>query len=324
MNILEKINNQIKKAKSVVILSHVSPDGDTLGSMLALYIGLQQLSNIEKIDAIKIGKTPDIFKFLPEIQKTKAVGDETLYQNYDLAISVDCGALDRLTEAEVLFRMAKNTINIDHHISNPRFGDLNWIDEHASSTGIQIFKLLDFMGLNKTKDIAICLYTSIMTDTGGFRFDNTNSEAFNIASSLLEQGVEPNKIYKLCYESKPLAMIKLKAKAINEAIISQDGKIAYSLISRNMLEDLGASDDHVEGISEELRQINSVKIAMVFKETPKGYTKVSFRSNGPDVCEIAKFFGGGGHKMAAGCTIQKKPEDAANELLPIVKKQLKK
>lgn len=324
MEIIKKITNLINSSKSIVILSHVSPDGDTLGSMLALYSALKQIKSIKKLDAVKSGKTPDIYQFLPFINETKNAQDEELYQNYDLAIAVDCGAIDRLGDSTNLFNNAKKSINMDHHISNPNFADINWIEPKATSTGVLVYKLLKEMNAEITQEMATCLYTTIMTDTGGFKFENINPESFEVCARLLEYGVKPHILYNLCYESKPLPMIMLKAKAINEAVISNDGKIAYSLISRRMIESAGATDDHVEGISEELRQINSVRVALVFKETPKGDTKVSFRSNGPDVCEIARFFGGGGHKLAAGCTIQKTPEQAAEELIQMVKKQINK
>ncbi|MEI7475054.1 MAG: bifunctional oligoribonuclease/PAP phosphatase NrnA [bacterium] len=324
MEIIKKVIKLINSSKSVAILSHVSPDGDTLGSMLALYEALKNIPSIKKLDAVKVGRTPDIYKYLPFINETKSPSDDALYQSYDLVIAIDCGALDRLSESSELFKKAKTSINIDHHISNPMFGDINWIEPKATATGIIIYKLLKEMNIEITQDIAICLYTAIMTDSGGFKFENINPEGFNICAKLLEYGARPDVIYKQCYESIPLPMVMLKARAINEAIFTKDNKIAYSIITRKMLEEVGATDDHVEGISEELRQIDSIKVSMVFKETPKGDTKVSFRSNGPDVCEIARFFGGGGHKLAAGCTIQKKPDDAANEIMPIIKKQINK
>lgn len=324
MGIIKKITDLINSSKSIVILSHVSPDGDTLGSMLALYTALKKIKSIKKLDAIKSGRTPDIYHFLPFVNETKNAQDEELYQNYDLAIAIDCGAIDRLGDSTNLFKNAKKSINIDHHISNPQFGDINWIEPKATATGVLIYKLLKELNAEITQEMATCLYTTIMTDTGGFKFENINPESLEICARLLEYGVKPHILYNLCYESKPLPMILLKAKAINEAVISSDGTIAYSLISRSMMESVGATDDHVEGISEELRQISSVKVALVFKETPKGDTKVSFRSNGPDVCEIAKFFGGGGHKLAAGCTIQKTPEDSAEEVIQMIKKQIKK
>ena len=314
----------IKTSKNVVIISHVGPDGDTLGSMLGLREILSQLDSFEKIDTVVIGKIPDLYRFLPNINLAKNPDDKSLYQNYDLAITVDCAAQERFCEALDLFRSAKITVNIDHHISNPRFAKINFIDPAAAASGQIIYNLARMLEIEITKDIATCLYTSILTDTGGFKFENTRPETFYICAELVNAGANPVHIYQQCYESKSMAMVRLHARAIDKAIFIDNDSIAYTLISRKLLESLNSSDDHVDGISESLRQINTVEIALVFKETQKGMTKVSFRSKKTDICEIARHFGGGGHKLAAGCTIEKSPEDSVNEILPIVRNCLSK
>ena len=322
MNEINQLIDTIKRSKNIIILTHVGPDGDTLGSMLALKEMLSQISSIEKIDSIIVGKIPDIFKFLPDINSVKTHDDNNLYQSYDLAITVDCASIDRLGDSLDLFRNAKITANIDHHISNTKFANINVIDPQASATGQVVYNLSKLLNVKITKDIATTLYTAILTDTGGFKFENTKSETFNVCANLIKAEADPVYIYKQCYESKPLAMVKLQARAIEEAIFIENNTIAYVLISRKMLESLNASDDHVDGISEALRQINTVKVALVFKETQKGATKISMRSKKLDVCEIARYFGGGGHRLAAGCTIEKPPADAVDEILPVLKKQM--
>jgi len=324
MDPINKIINILKSSKNVVIISHVGPDGDTLGSMLGLRGILTNLNNIEKADMIIVGKVPDIYSFLPDINLVKLSSDKSLYQNYDAAITVDCAAIDRLGEAIDLFRNAKITINIDHHISNPKFAAINWIEPEASATGQVLFKLANLLDVKITPKIATALYTSILTDTGGFKFENTRPETLHVCAKLIEAGANPSFINKKCFESKPLAMVKLQARAIDQAIFTENNKIAYTAVTREMLESLNASDDHIDGISEALRQINTVEIAMVFKETYKGDTKISFRSQNTNVCEIAKFFGGGGHRLAAGCTIEKNIRESINLVLPIVKKQIEK
>ena len=324
MEVINKLISAIKNSKNIVLLSHISPDGDTLGSMLALKQMILQLGTAEKIDTIIAGRLPDVYKFLPGMNQVKNADDKSLYQSYDLAIALDCGSADRLNETFDLLRNAKTTVNIDHHISNPNFADINWVDSKASATGQILYKLIEPLGVNLTKEIAINLYTAILTDTGGFKFENTKAETLQICGELIKAGADPVFIFKECYESKPLPMVKLLARAIDQAIFSEDNKIAYTAITRKMMESLNASDDYVDGIAEALRQINTVEVAMVFKETPKGNTKVSFRSNKFDICPIAKFFGGGGHKLAAGCTVEKNIPDSINEVLPIVKKQIKK
>ncbi|MFH0701931.1 MAG: bifunctional oligoribonuclease/PAP phosphatase NrnA [bacterium] len=324
MEVINKLIKAIINSKNIILLSHVGPDADTLGSMLGLKEILTQLGTVEKIDIIAGGKIPDIYKFLPDINLVKNSNNENLYQSYDLAITVDCGSLDRLGDSLELFRNAKLTANIDHHISNTRFANINWIEPQASACGQILYKLIKPLKVNLTKNIATNFYTAILTDTGGFKFENTKPETLETCAELIRAGANPEYIYKECYESKPLSMVKLQAKAIDQAVFLYDNKIAYTLISRGLIESLNATDDYVDGISEALRQINTVEVALVFKETPKGDTKVSFRSNRINICEIARFFGGGGHKLAAGCTIEKNLMDSVNEILPILKKQINK
>ena len=223
-----------------------------------------------------------------------------------------------------LLRNARVTANIDHHISNTKFAHINWIEPQASSCGQILYELIEPLGVKLTKDIAINLYTAILTDTGGFKFENTSAETLEICAKLIKAGVDPGYIFKKCYECKPLSMVRLLARAIDQAIFTEKNKIAYTAIPRSLLESLNASDDYIDGISEFLRQIDVVEVAVVFKETQKGDTKVSFRSNRINVCQIAKFFGGGGHKLAAGCTISKNLADSINEIIPIIKKQINK
>lgn len=322
MNIAQKVAESIKKAKNIIIIHHIAPDGDGLGSSLALKEMISQLDGINKLDAVISGKIPDIYKFLPRIENLKKTGDASLYQNYDLAIALDCAGKDRLGDATELFNNARSTINIDHHISDSGFADIDWIEPKASATGEILFDLIEPLGVKLNQNIAVALYTSILTDTGGFKFENTKPKTFKICAELLEAGADPVSIYNECYESKPVAMVRLHARAINDAVYLEDNEIVYTKISRKLLEEINASDDHIDGITEELRQVNSVKVSIVFKETIKGSTKVSFRSNGIDVCEIASFFGGGGHKLASGCIIEKNIDEAVNDIIKTVRKQV--
>jgi len=313
----------IKKANTVAIISHLGPDGDTLGSMLGLKLILEQFSHIQKIDCLILGKLPEVYEFLPGVKGAKTAFDETLLGKYDLAISVDCAAEDRLAEALPLFRKAKFSINIDHHQTNKGFGTLNIIDAKASSVGEILLDFIEPLGCQLTKEIATCLYVSILTDTGGFKFENTTARTFLACAKLLEAKIKPDEIYKRCYEQRPLNMVLLQALAINNAKFEENDKIAYALISRKTIDAFGSQDSYTDGISEALRQAKSTEISMVLKENPNGATKISLRSKNIDISKIAGFFGGGGHRLAAGCIIEKSPEDAINEILPIAKKQLK-
>lgn len=319
-----KIIEEIKLAQSIVIISHVGPDGDTLGSQLALKMLIDQINPEAKVDMVVTGKIPAVYEFLPLIELTKQSDDERLYNKYDLAISVDVAAIDRLGDALELYKNARKTINIDHHRTNNGFGDINFIEADASSTGEVIFDIVEHSNINLTHDMAVCMFTAIVTDTGGFKFENTSAKTFVVASKLIEAGVKVDFVNKKCFDEKPMHMVKLHAWAVDNAVFEANNTVAYSIIKRADLERFGASDEHIDGISETLRKIQSVQVAFVAKETTKGDTKISLRSNDPDVAKISEFFGGGGHRLAAGCTIHKTPEEAVNEVLPIVIKEVEK
>jgi len=324
MNITQKIVNEIKKAKRIIIFHHVAPDGDSLGSALALREMVEQLSNVELVDNVITNYVPEIYKFLPDVDKLKRVNDESLYNSYDLGIAVDCASKERLGDAVELFNNSKLKISIDHHISNAGFADIDLIEADASSTGELIFKLVEPLGVKFTEAIAINIYTAILTDTGGFKFDNTKPDTLRYCARLIEEGANPVEIYKNCYELKPLAMVKLQARVIDDSILIEDNKIIYSTITRDLLEESDATDDYIDGITEVMRQIKGIEVAIVFKETLKKTTRVSLRSNGLDVCKIANYFGGGGHRLASGCLLQTNIDEAVDQLLEVVKKQLKK
>lgn len=317
------IARKILNSKTIIILSHIAPDGDALGSILALQETCKQLDNIEIIDAVILGKVPDIYKFLPGISNLKNHDDASLLDHYDLTIAVDSASQDRLGKAEKFLNVSHNTINIDHHGSNTNYTELNLIDDKASATGEIIFELANTLNADITKTIATNLYVSILTDTGGFKFSNTTSKSLIVAAKLIDYGADPQNIYQECYENKPFEMMKLHAFCVSNIEFSEDKKIAWSRVTRKLLKDLNAFDDHIDGIVELIRQIDSVEIALLFKETRDGNIKVSFRSKEIDICPIALELGGGGHKCAAGATIKGITlEESINCVLPKIKNLL--
>lgn len=322
--IINQIAAEIKKANKIIIFHHIAPDGDSLGTALGLREMIEQINTIETVDNVITSYIPEMYKYLPDINEFKSIKDPTLYNSYDLGIAVDCANKDRLGDAEELFNRAKRTICVDHHPTNYGFADIDFIESKASASGELIYKLIEPLGVKLNKNIAINIYTAILTDTGGFKFENTSSETLRICADLIDAGADPVSIYKYCYETKSLAMVKLHAKVIDQAIVSDDKKIIYGLITREMLDELEASDDFIDGITESMRQIKGLELALVFKETMKKTTRVSFRSNGLDVCSIASFFGGGGHKLASGCLIEKGIDEAVKDVIPVVKKQLER
>lgn len=324
MDIYEQLIQEVKKASRIIIFHHVAPDGDSLGSAIAVKNAVEQLKNIETVDIVITNYVPEIYRFLPDVDKFKKTDNMTLYDSYDLAIAVDCASKERLGDATELFNNAKRTVCIDHHITNTGFADIDLIEIGASATGEIVYNLIQKMDVDITPTIAINLYTAILTDTGGFKFENTKPETLRICASLIEKGANPVDIYRNCYEIKPLGMVKLQAKVVHEANFIEDDRIAYGVITRDLLDESEATDDYIDGITETLRQIKGIEVALVFKETLRKSTKVSLRSNRVDVCRIASYFGGGGHKLAAGCLIEDNIETAITEMLTIVVKQLGK
>lgn len=315
-----KLNDIIKSSKNILIISHVNPDGDTLGSMCGLYCAI--LENFKKkCDMVAISKIPDVYSYLPHLSEVKNVDDLDKSREYDLVINVDVAALDRACDAKILFEKAKFTVNIDHHKTNIAYGNLNFINPDASSTGEVLFGCFENMNWKVNLDCAICLYTAILTDTGSFRFDNTKPSTFEVASKLVEIGVQPSDIYKKVYESDSKTLVMFQAHCISKAKFLEDDKIAYTLVYKKDMEKFSAGDDCMEGLTEKLRAIVTTRIAFVAKEMKSGGTKISMRSKFADVAEICSVFGGGGHKFAAGCTIKAPVEDAAKKVLKEIKKR---
>ena len=315
-----ELNSIIKASKNILIISHVNPDGDTLGSMCALYSAIKE--NYKKnCDMLCVSKIPQVYNFLPNLDKIKSLDDIDKSRVYDLVINIDVAAIDRICDAKILFDKAKFTVNIDHHKTNNSYANLNFIDAESSSAGEVLLGCLENMSWKINQDTATCLYTAILTDTGSFRYDNTKPKTFECASKLVEIGVNPSEIYKKVYESDSKTLVMFQAHCISKAKFLEDDKIAYTLVYKKDMEKYSAGDDCMEGLTEKLRAIVTTRIAFVAKEMKSGGTKISMRSKFADVAEICSVFGGGGHKYAAGCTIKSSVEVATKKILEEIKKR---
>lgn len=316
---MDCVNNIIKSSKNILIISHVNPDGDALGSMCGLYGAI--LENFKKkADMMAISKIPDVYSYLPYLSEVKNIEDFDKSREYDLVINVDVASMDRICDAKILFEKAKHTINFDHHKTNIGYGEINIINPDASSTGEVLFDCFNKMNWKLNLDIATCLYTAILTDTGSFRFDNTKPSTFESTAKLVEIGVNPCDIYKKVYESDSKTLVMFQAHCISKAKFLDDDKIAYTLVYQKDMEKFSAGDDCMEGLTEKLRAIVTTRVAFVAKEMKSGATKVSMRSKFADVAKICEVFGGGGHKFAAGCTIKAPVDVAARKILEEIKK----
>lgn len=320
-NSYSDLREQIANAESIVVFSHVNPDGDTLGSNLAISLMIEKYFN-KKVDSVFVGKLPNIYSYLPDFERFIDVQNIDKNKQYDLAIAVDVASKDRMVFGTQIFDNAKSKANIDHHKTNIGYADVNIVDGDAACVGIILYKIFKAWDLEIPKDVARCIYTSLLTDTGGFKYENTTPETFELAAELVRLGVSPTYEFRACYETKPQSMVQFQAYVVSNTVFYNSGKIAFSKITRSDMSKFNATDDYTEGIVEVLRTSKNVEIAAILKETKEGYTKVSLRSKTLDVTPIVMDFGGGGHTFAAGCTIKKPIAIAFDKLLKRVQSEL--
>lgn len=317
---MDQVIEAIKKWNNFLITAHVNPEGDSLGSQLAmkeLLDGLGKKSFIFDSDPV-----PGHFKFLP---KSNIVMNKMAKEiRFDAALVLDCPTLKRTGKVADVIKDAA-IINIDHHISNEKFGKINWVDSRASSAGEMVYRLFKEMGRPLTREAALCLYIAILTDTGSFNYDNTSSVTHGIAGELLGYGLEPAIVSENVYERRSLADLKLLGSVLATIKTGASGAIAYMELTRKMLADTGTDMSKSEGLVNYARSIDGVKVAMLFREDAKETNKVnvSFRSKGgANVNTIASYFGGGGHVRASGCVMEGNIGEVEKKVLAKVEEAL--
>ncbi len=294
----------------------MNPDGDTLGSMCAMYSMIYNRFK-KKADMNIVSNLPYNYKFLPNINLAQRYFDKSLV--YDLVISLDVASIERVLDSKIFFDKAKVSVNIDHHKTNPAYGDYQIIEPEASSCGEVLYNYFKANNWKIDTDSAVCLYTAIMTDTGNFRFENTTSNVFKAAADLVEAGANPNIIYKKCYETKTKNLVMFQNYCVNKAEFCEENKIVYTTVYKKDLEKFSAGDDYTDGIAETLRAIESTEVAFVAKEVDTKLTKISMRSKHIDVAQICSKFSGGGHTYAAGCTVNSAVNEAVKKVLKEIK-----
>jgi bifunctional oligoribonuclease and PAP phosphatase NrnA len=288
-------------ADEVALACHVNPDGDALGSLLACSLGLQQLGK-KTWPTWGSGtvKVPFAYRFLPG---TDALVEPSDVPDTATFLALDCGAADRLGDLEPLATKAATLINVDHHPGNDDFGNLNIVVTTASSTAELVAFLLKDLGVELDKDIATCLYTGIVTDTGRFQFSNSTPDTLRLAADLLAHGVEAPSIAAEVFESSPFGYLKLLGHMLERAALFEEERFVYSWITQADLHDTGVEMDETEKLIDHLRATRAADVAAMFKEQRDGAYRVSLRSRGPiSVGAIARAHGGGGHELAAGFT----------------------
>ena len=312
---LKKIADVIRSNRAFLITSHIRLDGDAIGSELALYHILKAMG--KEASVYNRDATPQMYRFLPGAEVIVNRLDPS--RGYDAAFILDCSEIERVGEEAPAIGAIRNIINIDHHISNGAFGDLTLLDPKASSTGEMVYSLLGALSVEVSRDIAVNLYTAILTDTGAFRYSNTGRKTFEIAGRLVSRGADPWWISQSVYENNPAQKMKLLAKALDTLIFFDGGKIAFIHVTQDMLASSGALWEHTDGFVEFPRSIQGVEVAAFFSEIGQGVYKVSLRSRGHvDVEMIAGRFGGGGHHSAAACRIPGDLETARQRLVEAI------
>jgi len=312
------INRLKKENGKILIFTHENPDADGIGSMLALYEFLKKQG--KDVECGMKDPAPAVLDFLPDIDKIQKLPNGKVY---DLAILVDAAGKFRAgTEIK-----AKEVIRIDHHIGGNKESNYDFIDTYAPSTTFLIAKILRHWNEELIdKNIATNIYTGLITDTGSFRYNNVTEEAFELADFLVRKGVDPHYVANMIYERNKLSTIKLLQKTLSTLSLYENGKIASLIVERKYLQETGAIEEETEGFVNYARSIDGVEIAfiMIQKEDLETW-RVSIRGKGNiDVREIAEYFGGGGHRDAAGCKIKGEKTKVLEKLVERAKKQLEK
>ena len=315
---LDNILVEIQKADKIVIMAHETPDGDAVGSMLSMYLALKKLNKSADVITKEFPRT---FNFLPganEVKKTSEV------ENYDLAIALDCTDLKRLVGREY-FEKAKKTIVIDHHSTNTMFGDINFVNPVSPACCEILAGIFSYFDIDIDSDIGSCILTGIITDTGGFKYASVTPETFEFTAELLRKGVNVSDIYQRVLETKTRSSFELLKISTNRLELLEDGKVAFTYIDKKDEEEVNAEPGDHEGIVENGRSIEGVKISIFIRQKDEDLYKVSMRTgNGSNinVSNICYIFGGGGHPRAAGAVVQGTVEQVKEKLMKEVRKVL--
>ncbi len=314
---LDTILEEIKKAETVVILTHELPDGDAVGSSLAVKFALESLG--KNVDVI-IPEYPKSFEFMPGIEHLKKASD---IERYDLAISLDCADYRILKGYNKYFETAKMRLVIDHHGSNVMYGDINFIDPVAPACCQVLIGMFKYFGINLTKDMATCIMTGIITDTGGFAY-NATTETFEFASEILRLGVNITEIFTKALHTKTKANFELSKRAMDRMEFLENGKVAFTYITAEDENEVNAEQGDYEGIVNIGRNIEDVEVSIFLHEVKDKGFKISLRSlEYIDVANIAIMLGGGGHQKAAGAYQKGTPEQIKEKVLIEIRKQLR-
>jgi phosphoesterase RecJ-like protein len=317
--IIDRIIEALRESHTVCVVGHIRPDGDCVGSQLGLTLALRNEG--KKVTCWNEDRIPEKYEFLDRdgiLQKPRKG------MKFDCVVATDAASLERLGSVGRCVTNRKLLINIDHHESNTRFGDLNWVSAHEPSTGELVFRLLKIAKWPITKRIADCLFTAVSTDTGSFQYASTRPGTYHVAGELVSRGADLAKICDEVYQSYPLSRVRLLRHIYSHFRLTHEDQIAYFWLRKADLARTGADSSDSEGLIDHIRAIAPVVVACVFEEIDPQLTRISLRSKSEkvNVNTIAAQFGGGGHPAAAGARIPGSPLSAQRKVIAAIKKAL--
>ena len=304
---IEAILELIRSNERFLVCSHSRPDGDAVGSILAMGMLLEQMG--KRFDLVTADRIPNVYNNLPWADRIQTVG--RVYGPYDAVILLECDSLERtrLRALESFYQ-----VNIDHHATGTNYAHLNWIDRGAASVGELVYRLVRAAGCNVTPEMAACLYVTILTDTGGFCYGNTSASTFALAEQLTSAGAEPVKIAQQVYFSISMSKMLLVGAALGN--LKREGRLAWLWVTHHDIVRTGASEEDCEGIVNYAISVAGIECAVFLRELPEGRIRLSLRSKGKvDVAAVASALGGGGHETAAGVTLDGPLPSATERIL---------
>jgi phosphoesterase RecJ-like protein len=308
---LDEAVQAVWSATEIVLACHVNPDGDAIGSMLGLALGLEALG--KHVTALSADGVPDSLAFLPGVSKIQTHSER---RDFQLGVGLDAGDLSRLGSNKETILSAPLVMDIDHHVTGGQFGQVRLLDATSASTAELVYDLLLALGVELTPEIAQCLLCGVLTDTGSFRFSNTKPRTMAVGGALIAAGASPTVIYEQIYENASFGAQKLLGRAMDRMTRSADGKLVWSWVTQADFAEFDATDKDTDGIATALRAVRGSEVAVFLREMPTGKLRVSLRAKDPwDVAAVAAQFGGGGHRLASGCSLDGPPEAAVQALL---------
>jgi phosphoesterase RecJ-like protein len=306
----------IHRGHRFLVTAHARPDGDAVGSMLACSMLLEQMG--KQVEMVSCDRVPLIYRQLPcagEIRCATRVDED-----YDAVILLECDDVER---SRLTGLRGRFLINIDHHATGRTFADINWIDEDANAVGEMIYRLARLAGARVTPQMATCLYTSVLTDTGSFCYAGTEARTFDLAADLVRSGADPTSVAQDVYFSNPMSKMLLLGAALSN--LKREGRLAWMWITHNDMVRTNAAEEDCEGLVNYVISISGVEVAVFLRELSDHRVRLSIRSKGQvNVAHVAEQFGGGGHEHASGCTLNRPLPEAAEEILGSLRSELQR